>query len=170
MFLDTLIQKYSVATPDAPQPLHSGGPLPMDEAVLIIQKNERGRLARERMALKLVDKRQRQLEDKRTKTGVALSQEDAVVKIQSSLRGMIWRKSIREEADKVCHACTCLHWRALTVPAAVHLPREREAHPAPGLLLGNWHARGFLTRPGSWCLLCCSHIRRERAQARRVSP
>lgn len=101
MFLATLISKYQLEAPGGLQPLDSGAPLPMEEAVLMIQKNERGRLARERMASKLVDKRQRQLEDKRTKTGVALSQEDAIIKIQSALRGMIWRKRIREQADQV---------------------------------------------------------------------
>ena len=101
MFLDRLIEKYQPRKLQPILKLDSGPPLPVDEAVLLLQRSERGRQAREKMPLKQIDKRQRQLEDRRTKQGIALSHNDAVIKIQSALRGMFWRRQIRREADEV---------------------------------------------------------------------
>jgi IQ and AAA domain-containing protein len=72
------------------------------EAVLVLQRNECGRQAREAARIKLINKKQRQLADRRNRTGFALTQEMAVTKIQSALRGMLWRKRIKEQADDVC--------------------------------------------------------------------
>lgn len=57
--------------------------------------------------IKLINKKQRQLADRRNRTGVALTHEMAVTKIQSALRGMLWRRRIRAQADAVRYpGCT----------------------------------------------------------------
>ena len=45
-------------------------PLPEDEAIVLIQANERGRHAREKAQTMRTFKRQRQLEDRRARSGV----------------------------------------------------------------------------------------------------
>ena len=45
-------------------------PLPEDEAIILIQANERGRQAREKALTMRTFKRQRQLEDRRARSGV----------------------------------------------------------------------------------------------------
>ncbi len=65
----------------------------------MIARNERGRQARERARSALAVKKQRRLEDKRSALGVALSSEEAVTRIQSCMRGAIWRKRVAKEAD-----------------------------------------------------------------------
>lgn len=53
-----------------PGPLPELAPLPEDEAIVLIQANERGRQARERAQTMRTFKRQRQLEDRRARSGV----------------------------------------------------------------------------------------------------
>jgi IQ calmodulin-binding motif len=76
----------------------------LNDAILVIQCNERGRQAREATRLKLIHKKQRQLVDRRNRSGVAITQEMAATKIQSALRGMIWRRRIKREAEEVRRA------------------------------------------------------------------
>ena len=74
-FLSALADKYTVSGPPEPGPLPELPPLPEDEAILLIQANERGRQARERAQTMRTFKRQRQLEDKRARSGVVRSSE-----------------------------------------------------------------------------------------------
>ena len=101
IFLEQLIKNFNPKRIDKPTSIDSGSALPLEEAVQIIQNNERGRQARELARVKLVNKKQRQLADRRNRTGVALTHDMAVTKIQSALRGMLWRRRIQAEAEAV---------------------------------------------------------------------
>lgn len=117
IFLEQLIKNFNPKRIEKPSRLDSGSALPVDEAVAILQRNERGRQARQVARVKLINKKQRQLADRRNRTGVALTHEMAVTKIQSALRGMLWRRRIRAQADAVrallvsflCHKRTHTH-------------------------------------------------------------
>lgn len=114
IFLEQLIKNFNPKRIEKPSSLDSGSALPLDEAVAILQRNERGRQARQVARIKLINKKQRQLADRRNRTGVALTHEMAVTKIQSALRGMLWRRRIRAQADAVrpppcSHAAIALH-------------------------------------------------------------
>ena len=69
-FLDALSEKYSVPGWPEPGPLPEMAPLPEDEAILLLQANERGRQARDRAQVMRTFKRQRQLEDRRARSGI----------------------------------------------------------------------------------------------------
>lgn len=69
-FLEALADKYTVSGLPEPGPLPELAPLPEDEAIILIQANERGRQARERAQTMRTFKRQRQLEDRRARSGV----------------------------------------------------------------------------------------------------
>lgn len=56
--------------------------------------------ARERARLAAINKRQRQIEDRRVRLGVTLGHDEAARKIQAAIRGWLWRRRIRKEADK----------------------------------------------------------------------
>lgn len=60
-----------------------------------VQNNERGRQARERAAAMLSVKRQRQAEERRRQAGLVLTHDQAATRIQSALRGMIFRRKVR---------------------------------------------------------------------------
>ena len=45
-------------------------------------------------------KKQRQIEDKRSRMGVPLSHEEAARRIQAAMRGFIWRRRIKEISDQ----------------------------------------------------------------------
>jgi hypothetical protein len=104
IFLEQLIKNFNPKRIEKPTRIDSGSALPMEEAVQIIQSNERGRQARELARVKLINKKQRQLADRRNRTGVALTHEMAVTKIQSALRGMLWRRHIQAQAEAVRHS------------------------------------------------------------------
>ena len=59
-----------------------------------------GRQARERARLVSIVKKQRQIEDKRSRMGVPLSHEEAARRIQAAMRGFIWRRRIKEISDQ----------------------------------------------------------------------
>eukprot|EP00892_Ulva_mutabilis_P001805 jgi/Ulvmu1/11625/UM008_0029.1 len=99
IFLEQLIKNFNPKRIEKPARLESGAALPVDEALAVLQRNERGRQARQVARVKLINKKQRQLADRRNRTGVALTHEMAVTKIQSALRGMLWRRRIRAQAD-----------------------------------------------------------------------
>lgn len=69
-FLEALTDKYTVSGLPEPGPLPELAPLLEDEAIILIQANERGRQARERAQTMRTFKRQRQLEDRRARSGV----------------------------------------------------------------------------------------------------
>lgn len=69
-FLAALADKYTVSGLAEPGPLPELAPLPEEEAIILIQANERGRQARERAQTMRTFKRQRQLEDRRARSGV----------------------------------------------------------------------------------------------------
>lgn len=69
-FLAALADKYTVSGLAEPGPLPELAPLPEEEAIVLIQANERGRQARERAQTMRTFKRQRQLEDRRARSGV----------------------------------------------------------------------------------------------------
>lgn len=56
--------------------------------------------ARERMRMVASAKRSRALEEKRRQAGIPLAKDDAVTKIQSMLRGHLWRSRTRREANQ----------------------------------------------------------------------
>eukprot|EP00878_Enallax_costatus_P041489 GHUV01048282.1.p1 GENE.GHUV01048282.1~~GHUV01048282.1.p1 ORF type:complete len:110 (-),score=22.61 GHUV01048282.1:22-351(-) len=66
--------------------------LPCAESVLV--------QARERMRMVASAKRSRALEEKRRQAGIPLAKDDAVTKIQSMLRGHLWRSRTRREANQ----------------------------------------------------------------------
>ena len=68
--MEALTDKYTVGGLPEPGPLPELAPLPEDEAIILIQANERGRQARERAQTMRTFKRQRQLEDRRARSGV----------------------------------------------------------------------------------------------------
>ncbi len=68
--LAALADKYTVSGLAEPGPLPELAPLPEEEAIILIQANERGRQARERAQTMRTFKRQRQLEDRRARSGV----------------------------------------------------------------------------------------------------
>ena len=59
-----------------------------------------GRQARERARLVSILKKQRQIEDRRSKMGVALTHDEAARRIQAAIRGFLWRRRIKMEGDK----------------------------------------------------------------------
>ena len=59
-----------------------------------------GRQARERARFVSILKKQRQIEDKRSRMGVPLSHEEAARRIQAAIRGFIWRRRIKEVSDQ----------------------------------------------------------------------
>jgi hypothetical protein len=65
--------------------------------------NERGRQARAKARMMDSIKKQRQLEDKRSRSGIPLTSEDATLKIQKVARGYISRQrlaaAVREELE-----------------------------------------------------------------------
>ena len=63
-------EKYTVSGLPEPGPLPELAPLAEEEAIMLIQANERGRQARERAQTMRTFKRQRQLEDRRARSGV----------------------------------------------------------------------------------------------------
>lgn len=69
-FLGALADKYTVSGLPEPGALPELAPLPEEEAIILIQANERGRQARERAQTMRTFKRQRQLEDRRARSGV----------------------------------------------------------------------------------------------------
>lgn len=99
-FLEALVEKYNVKGPASSPLIRIGAPLPEEEAISMIQRNERGRQARERARLAAINKRQRQIEDRRVRLGVTLGHDEAARKIQAAIRGWLWRRRIRKEADK----------------------------------------------------------------------
>eukprot|EP00878_Enallax_costatus_P017399 GHUV01018273.1.p1 GENE.GHUV01018273.1~~GHUV01018273.1.p1 ORF type:complete len:830 (+),score=314.81 GHUV01018273.1:156-2492(+) len=115
-FLQVLLEKYQQADQSAEgasssnggdsnsaaavNAVSSGPPLLQEEAVAIILRNERGRQARERMRMVASAKRSRALEEKRRQAGIPLAKDDAVTKIQSMLRGHLWRSRTRREANQ----------------------------------------------------------------------
>lgn len=56
--------------------------------------------ARERARLVASAKRSRALDERRRQAGVALGKEEAVTRIQSTLRGHLWRGRVRREANQ----------------------------------------------------------------------
>jgi hypothetical protein len=108
MYLTQLIKSFNPKKLTKPGKLDSGPPLDAASAAALLQRSERGRQAREALNARLVTKKQRQLADRRNRAGVALTQEMAAVKIQSMLRGMIWRRRIRREADEARLRILCL--------------------------------------------------------------
>ena len=72
-FLEALAIKYTVGGLPEAGPLPELAPLPEDEAIILIQANERGRQARKRAQAMRTFKRQRQLEDRRARSGVVRS-------------------------------------------------------------------------------------------------
>mmetsp|Transcript_33907 Transcript_33907/g.75181 ORF Transcript_33907/g.75181 Transcript_33907/m.75181 type:complete len:829 (-) Transcript_33907:621-3107(-) len=98
-FLEALVEKYNVKPPQPSPIIKIGAPLLEDDAILLIQKNERGRQARERARMMSILKKQRQIEDKRSRMGVPLSHEEAARRIQAAIRGFIWRRRIKKESD-----------------------------------------------------------------------
>ena len=101
MYLTQLIKSFNPKTLTKSIKLDSGAALDMSEAALLIQRSERGRQGREALQVKLINKKQRQLADRRNRTGLVITHEMAVIKIQSALRGMLWRRRIQKEADQV---------------------------------------------------------------------
>jgi len=99
-FLEALVDKYGVKPPPPSPILKIGAPLAEEEAIMLIQKNERGRQARERARLVGILKKQRQIEDRRSKMGVPLTHDEAARRIQSAIRGFIWRRRIKKESDR----------------------------------------------------------------------
>jgi len=99
-FLEALVEKYNVRPPQPSPTLKIGLPLPEEEALTIIQRNERGRQARERARMVNILKRQRQMEDKRSRMGVPLTHDEAAMRIQAAVRGFIWRWRIKRDSDK----------------------------------------------------------------------
>ena len=101
MYLTQLIKSFNPKKLRRPVKLDSGPPLDVNDAAVLLQRCERGRQARESLRARTIAKKQRQLADRRNRSGVAITHEMAAVKIQSALRGMLWRRSIRKEADEV---------------------------------------------------------------------
>lgn len=99
-FLEALVDKYNVKPPQTSSLIKIGAALTEDEAIMVLQKNERGRQGRERARMINMIKRQRQVEDRRTRSGVPLTHDEAARKIQAAIRGFIWRHKIKREADK----------------------------------------------------------------------
>ncbi|DBA81732.1 hypothetical protein WJX77_003084 [Trebouxia sp. C0004] len=99
-FLAALADKYTVSGLAEPGPLPELAPLPEEEAIILIQANERGRQARERAQTMRTFKRQRQLEDKRARSGVVLTQEKAAIKIQAGVRGLLTRRHVHRTAQE----------------------------------------------------------------------
>ncbi|KAA6424958.1 MAG: IQ and AAA domain-containing 1-like [Trebouxia sp. A1-2] len=99
-FLAALADKYTVSGLAEPGPLPELAPLPEEEAIILIQANERGRQARERAQTMRTFKRQRQLEDRRARSGVVLTQEKAAIKIQAGVRGLLTRRHVHTTAQE----------------------------------------------------------------------
>lgn len=98
-FLDALVEKYNVKPSQSSPVIKIGAPLGEDEAIQIIQRNEKGRQAREQARMLSIRKKQRQIEDRRSSMGVPLSHEEAARRIQAAIRGFIWRRRIKASAD-----------------------------------------------------------------------
>ncbi|GBF95030.1 hypothetical protein Rsub_07531 [Raphidocelis subcapitata] len=81
--------------------INPGPPLPLSEALAVIATNERGRQARERAARAAARRRQQQLQDRRGRGGGApLGRQEAAVRIQSAVRGFLWRARVKRTAQQ----------------------------------------------------------------------
>eukprot|EP00899_Mesostigma_viride_P008882 jgi/Mesvir1/17996/Mv09337-RA.2 len=90
-FLSALIDKYSVV-PYVENLSVSLPPLPLEEAIRVIQINERGRQGRERARIMKNIKEQQEAELRLQRMGgEGLSQEDAALRIQAAIRGFLAR-------------------------------------------------------------------------------
>ncbi|KAK3245248.1 hypothetical protein CYMTET_45172 [Cymbomonas tetramitiformis] len=103
-FLDALVEKYNVKRPRE-DPIKLPPPLPEEEAIRVIQVNERGRQGRERARIMREIRRQQAFEEKIARMGgrSALSQEEAATRMQAAARGFISRTRTKQitEAELV---------------------------------------------------------------------
>lgn len=101
MYLEQLVKSFNPKVPAKDIRFDSGPPLDTSDAILLIQRCERGRQARDALRVRRINKRQRQLADRRNKMGTVLTQEMAALRIQACLRGLLARRRVRREADEV---------------------------------------------------------------------
>lgn len=100
-FLEALVEKYSVPRHKEADSIASSAALTREEeAIAVLQLNERGRQAREKARMMDSIKKQRQLEDKRSRSGIPLTAEDASIKIQKVARGYINRKRLADAVQE----------------------------------------------------------------------
>jgi hypothetical protein len=168
MYLTQLIKSFNPKSTTKPTRLESGPALEMREAVMLLQRSERGRQGREAFRLKLVHKKQRQLADKRNRTGLMITHDMAVVKIQSALRGMLWRRRIRREADEVQLQMLALPV-SLTVsqvlsPCTSSL-RAGELAPRASCGLVSWQLLGDQSDDATGRAITGAHLHWDEAQA-----
>lgn len=103
-FLEALVDKYAAsgALKEPPPPAYVDTPalLPRETALRVLQANERGRQGRSRAAVMKSIKSVKALEERRAKSGKALTAEEAAVKIQCAARRFVARCRMRHMREE----------------------------------------------------------------------
>lgn len=99
-FLEALIAKYDVPATRIDPPRRPLPPFPEDDAIAMIQANERGRQGRVRARLMERIRMDQELDNRREALGVgAMTAEEAAVKMQALMRGYKARKYIKQDVN-----------------------------------------------------------------------
>ena len=93
-FLEALVEKYNVAM-NWEEELKQPPPLDEEEAIKVLQVNERGRQGRERARLMRTLKKTQALEEKIALMGGSVSPEEAATRVQALVRGHLTRRRVR---------------------------------------------------------------------------
>jgi len=93
-FLAALVEKYNVAA-QWEEELVQAPALPEEEAIQVMQVNERGRQGRERARLMRTLKKTQALEEKVALMGGSVSPEEAATRVQALVRGFLTRRRVQ---------------------------------------------------------------------------
>jgi len=97
-FLETLMEKHGLKPPQEKQlATVTLPPLPEEDAIRVIQVNERGRQGRMRTGAQRVVKKQQALDLRMQQTGLVYTDVRAATMIQAIVRGYIWRKRVYKQ-------------------------------------------------------------------------
>ena len=97
-FLETLMEKHGLKPPQEKQlATVTLPPLPEQDAIRVIQVNERGRQRRMRTGAQRVVKKQQALDLRMQQTGLVYTDVRAATMIQAIVRGYIWRKRVYKQ-------------------------------------------------------------------------
>ena len=97
-FLESLMEKHGLKPPQEKQlAVVTLPPLPEEDAIRVIQVNERGRQGRMRTGAQRVVKKQQALDLRMQQTGLVYTDVRAATMIQAIVRGYLWRKRVHRQ-------------------------------------------------------------------------
>ncbi|XRA98823.1 dynein regulatory complex subunit 11 [Pycnococcus provasolii] len=98
-FLGALVDKYNIIAPTVDAPLYPLPPMEPEEALLVIQANERGRQGRIRARVMERIKFDMEYDKRREALGISsMTNEEAATKMQALMRGFSARRKIHKES------------------------------------------------------------------------